>query len=378
MKILHIITGLATGGAERTLQKLLASLSRERYQSVVASLLPPGPVADEIERLGITVNSMEMDRGRPSLTGLLRLRSLASRVEPDLVHGWMYHGSLAATMSGQRVPLVWGIRHSIHDLSFETFRTRLVIRLLSALSARPSAIIYCARSGARQHEEIGFQPQKTRVIPNGFDCDTFCPDEERGEEFRRHLGIPTDVPLIGHAARFHPMKDHATLLKAASRLLRSRRSARFVLAGQGITRRNESIMEMVERYDLSDAIHLLGKQSDMPAFMNACDIFTVSSRWGEAFPNVLGEAMACGTLCVTTNVGDAGRILGDVGQVVPPGNPDHLCAAWTKMLGLEDFMRNRLVRAARERILDRFRLSDVAEMYGDLYSRLLATTEASE
>lgn len=378
MKILHIITGLATGGAERTLQKLLASLSRERYQSVVASLLPRGPVADEIERLGVAVHSMEMDPGRPSLTGLLRLRSLVSRVEPDLVHGWMYHGSLGATMSGQRVPFVWGIRHSLHDLSFETFQTRLVIRLLSALSERPSAIVYCARSGARQHEEIGFQPQKTRVIPNGFDCDTFCPDEERGEDFRRHHEIPASVPLIGHAARFHPMKDHATLLNAASRLLRSRPGARFVLAGQGVTRRNDKIMEMVERYDLSGAIQLLGKQSDMPAFMNACDIFTVSSRWGEAFPNVLGEAMACGTLCVTTDVGDAGRILGDVGQVVPPGNPNLLCAAWMKMLDLEDALRNRQTRAARERILDRFRLSDVAAMYSDLYSRLMATTEATE
>lgn len=118
-------------------------------------------------------------------------------------------------------------------------------------------------------------------------------------------------------------------------------------------------------------MHLLGKRQDIPRLTAALDIAS-SSSFGEGFPNVIGEAMACAVPCVVTDVGDSALIVGETGKVVPPRNPAALAAAWKGMIEDGREVRKRLGKAARERIEQNFRIEDIAARYEKLYREVVS------
>ncbi|MCH8077882.1 MAG: glycosyltransferase, partial [SAR324 cluster bacterium] len=121
------------------------------------------------------------------------------------------------------------------------------------------------------------------------------------------------------------------------------------------------LLKMSDALGLSDALHWAGPRGDLPAVHNALDVFTLSSSFGEGFPNALGEAMACGTPCVATDVGDAARIAGKEGRVVEPGNPEALAGAWLEIARMDAGQRREAGRRAVERIQEHFTLARMIE-----------------
>ena len=99
MKILHIITGLNTGGAEIMLYKLLSATDRSRFESVVVSLMDKGTIGEKIEALGVRIYALNMHRGILAIDAVLRLRKIMCALRPDLIQGWMYHANVAAFLS---------------------------------------------------------------------------------------------------------------------------------------------------------------------------------------------------------------------------------------------------------------------------------------
>jgi glycosyltransferase involved in cell wall biosynthesis len=114
----------------------------------------------------------------------------------------------------------------------------------------------------------------------------------------------------------------------------------------------------------------LGQRSDTPALNAALDMAVSASSYGEGFPNVLGEAMACGAPCVTTDVGDSALVVGDAGRVVKPNDPEALADAINDLLSLPASARQQLGAAARARIEAHFSLASVARQYAELYASL--------
>jgi glycosyltransferase involved in cell wall biosynthesis len=149
-------------------------------------------------------------------------------------------------------------------------------------------------------------------------------------------------------------------------------SFRAVLVGNGVDRANSDLMAMVESAGLSDWIKLIGPRGDIPAVMSALDLHVLSSS-AEAFPNVLAEAMACGTPCVSTDVGDAARIVSDTGWVVPPRNPDALAEALAKAIAAwrdAEGWRKRQQRA-RDHIAQEFAVDTMVARYRALWQECL-------
>nr|MDA3875823.1 glycosyltransferase [Halothiobacillus sp.] len=146
MKLLHIITGLSTGGAERALYNVLAGGLAQSGKSVVLSLRDKGAYGQKIRDLGVPVYTLGMQRGVPGPLAVMRLRRLVRSLRPAIVQGWMYHGNLAAwlaqRMAPGRLPLAWNIRHSLYGLSGEKRATRQVIRANRWLSGAPDALLY--------------------------------------------------------------------------------------------------------------------------------------------------------------------------------------------------------------------------------------------
>jgi glycosyltransferase involved in cell wall biosynthesis len=370
MRVLHLITDLMTGGAEMMLYKLVSRFDRDRFDTSIVSLRGRGTMGARIEAVGVPVYAMGMEDAGSGAAGLLRLVREVRRLKPDIIQGWMPHGNLCAALAGTmalRAQVLWNVRCSIDDLANEKAATRAVIRAGALGSARVRRIIYNSRVAAEQHEALGYPAAKRCLLPNGFDCERFRPSPETRRALRAELGLGESDVVIGMVARFHPMKGHETFFRAAGTLAARYPSARFVLAGRGVVPEDAGLAALVRENGLQGRVHLLGEREDTFRIYPALDVSSLASSWGEGFPNVVGEAMACGVPCVVTDVGDSAWVVGGHGVVVAPDQPEALAAGWASLLEAGAEGRARLGEAARERVVEHFSLERVVAQYEELY-----------
>jgi glycosyltransferase involved in cell wall biosynthesis len=373
-KVAVCITGLEVGGAETFLGELLKHRPDD-IEVRVFSLIDGGPIAQRIEALGIRVTGMHMLAGRPSLYALLSLTSQFRQYRPDLVHTWMYHGDLmggiAAKLAGVR-HVVWHLHNS--DLSPQRVRrmTRWVVKALSVLSHWiPDKIISCSEAALRVHTALGYSAEKFVVIPNGVDTDLFAPSPEARDQICAEFGFDRERPLIGLVARVDAQKNHQGFFRAVRLFFERGGDADFLLAGRDVTPDHWQLPGWRDETGHRERIVLAGLRVDVPRVMAALDVAT-SSSLGEAFPLVLVEAMACGTPCVATDVGDSALIVSDAGIIVPPDDADALAAAWHRMLAMSPEERTQLGERARQRVLANYAIEEVAERVWDVYKSLVA------
>jgi glycosyltransferase involved in cell wall biosynthesis len=374
VRVLHVINGLSVGGAEMMLYKLLSSMDRERFQPVVVCLTGQGPLRQRIADLDVPVHCVGLRLGGAAPAAVWRFLRLARHVTADVIQGWQYHGGLAARLAQlllpRRVPVLWNIRHSVADLADEPRLMAAAVRLGARGSRTAERIIYAAQTSALQHEALGYRAEARVVLPNGFDTERFAPSEEARRRLRAELGLASSTLLIGKIARYHRMKDHAGFLRAASLLLASHPDVHFVLAGDHVDRANAELARVLAAPTLAARVHLLGRRDDVPRLVAGLDVLTSAAAYGEAFPNVLGEAMACGVPCVATDVGDSAVIVGECGRVVPPRQPAALAGAWASLLEFGPAGRASLGERARRRIVECYGLAAVVHRYEALYDEV--------
>jgi glycosyltransferase involved in cell wall biosynthesis len=371
MKVLHVITGLEGGGAERQLVYLLRGSAGSQIQHEVVSLLDGGVYGRDVRATGAELHALNMARNRFSPLALFRLASLIHRSRPDIVQTWLYHadliGLLAARLAGGP-PVVWTLRSSQLELQHYSKLTGLTIRALSRLSRWPAAILSNSTAGMNAHLTFGYQPKWAQVIPNGIDTNAFRPSESAREQVRAELGIGADTPLIGCIARCDPMKDHLNVFSAFGRV---GADARLLLAGKGTEPGNHKLSSQIRLGGLGpEQVIGLGDRRDTHRIIAALDVLVLGSAFGEGFPNALGEAMACGVPCVATDVGDNAAIIGGCGAVAPPRDPRALAEAMSQLLALSSDERRALGLRARERIQKNYALSAMVRRYSEVYARL--------
>jgi glycosyltransferase involved in cell wall biosynthesis len=376
LKIVHIIGDLRTGGAEAMLCKLLSGMDRRRFDPVVISLRNRGDLGTQMKDLKVPVHVIGMS-GVPTLNKLWRLIRLVKQLEPDVIQGWMYHGNLAAQLtgafSGKEIPVVWNIRQSNYSLKDEKPLTAAMIWLNARLSGLPTKLVNNSKESARLYEEkLSFNGDKWVIIPNGFDLNDFAPSAAARTKLRQKLGLAENTFLFGMVARYHQMKDHETFLKAASSLLRTNSDVHFVLAGGDVISSNEELSGLIGKLGIQENVHLLGERNDIAQVTAALDVATLSSAYGEGFPNVIGEAMACEVPCVITDVGDSASIVGETGIVVRPRDTNSLAEGWFRLLHMDQDQRRALGILARQRIENLFSLSAIARQYESLYEEVIA------
>jgi glycosyltransferase involved in cell wall biosynthesis len=373
VKVMHVITTLGPAGAENMLWRMVSAMDRTRFENEVVSLTGILDLAPRLREKGARVRTLGMKTGVPNPLLVMRLAQWMRESRPDVVHTWMYHanlvGGLAARFAGN-VPVVWGIHQSALDPRVDKLRTIFVNRACGLLSRKlASRVVCCSQAAVGLHRELGYAPEKLEVIPNGFDVEQVKPDPFARESLREELGIPADTLVIGIAARFHPHKDHKNFLLAAARLRRQMPAVHFLLCGLDITWENSQLAAWIDAAGIRESCHLLGVRDDMSRLFSGMDIATTASRT-EAFPIVIGEAMACGTPCVVTDVGDSRMIVGDTGIVVPPGEPGALADAWRKLIEAGWETRRQMGAAARNRVRQHFALPAVVERYEAIYAEL--------
>lgn len=377
LKLTFITTGLSTGGAEMMLLKLLSHIDRHEFQPQVISLTTKGNIGARIEAIGIPVLALGMQPGRISLRSLLELRVLLRESKPDIVQTWMYHadllGGLAAKLSGIK-RIVWALRNS--DLSADRSKrsTRLVASLCKHLSPWiPDLILSCSDQAKQAHIDIGYAQNKITVIPNGFDLGQFSPDDAARSSVRTELGLLPETPLVGLIARLDPQKNHSGFIEAAKLLVSDEPGVHFLLAGNDVNTENKLLLTQIKDAGLCDNFHLLGRRDDVARLMASLDILASPSH-GEAFPNVLGEAMACQVPCVVTDVGDCRDIIGNTGKAVQAGDMRDFACQMRALLKLEPIERQSLGKLARARIESHYDILTIIKVYEDQYFDLMGGT----
>jgi len=377
-RVLHTITGLNMGGAEIMLARFLEQLDPHALSSTVLSLLPPGALHARVARSSSEVITIDMARGLRPLDVVRLARCVRQAAVPDLFHGWMYHGNMAA-MAGSILarrfrPIVWSIHHTVTRLSDESASTRRLIRLSARLSSRTSAISYCSRVSADDHERLGFDPERRVLIPNGTDCDVFKPLPEAGARLRKLLDLPSQRLLIGHVGRFHPMKDQVNLVRALGRVVAEGHDVQGIFIGQGHV--EGPVRTAARELGIDERITTLDVRTDLPELLPGLDLYVLSSAWGEACSLATAEAMACGVPAVVTDVGDSAWLVGSSGVVVKPGEPEALAAGMRTLLTMDADRRRELGARARRRIVEEFSLSLYVRRHLDLYERVLSERPA--
>jgi glycosyltransferase involved in cell wall biosynthesis len=372
VRVTHIITGLGVGGAETMLARLISALDAS-IESTVICLSSGGPMADRIRAMGVRVDVLGLPTGPRALLGLPRLAHMLREQRPSVVHTWLYHADLLGGLTARhcRVPVIWGLHGSTLEAKSLGYSTGLVVRLLAKLStAVPARIVSCSQVGLRAHQAGGYDGKRMLVIENGFDTQLFQPSLQFREEARRSWHYDDEL-VVGHVARFNPVKDHETFLKAAGIAMQREPRLRFVLYGDNVTRQNAKLVSWARSAGVLDHCSFLGREPAVERRLPGFDLLVSSSK-SEAFPLVLGEAMASGVPCVTTDVGDSAEIVGDSARVVPPSDPAALADAIVRAVQLDASARDAQISAGIARIRDRFALSRVAERFRDLYLEVAA------
>jgi glycosyltransferase involved in cell wall biosynthesis len=376
LKIVFIITGLSTGGAEMMLLKVLERLDT-RFSPYVISLTSLSEIGPRIQALNVPVEALGMKPGRvPNPIAFARLVGRLKALKPEVVHTWMYHadllGGLAARLAGVRA-VGWAIHYSNLSRRDNKYSTLAVMKICSLLSDwLPDQILSCSEAARLTHVAYGYPAKKMVVVPNGFDTTLFQPDTAVRIRIREELGISVETPLVGLIGRFDLQKNHFGFIKAATYLHCRLSNVHFLLAGKGVDKENDRLVCAIEQAGLTGSMHLLGLRSDVQSLMAALDVYASSSSYGEAFPIVVGEAMACGVPCVVTDVGDSAYIVGDTGRVVLPGDMTGLAVALEALLTLPHVERIALGERARGRVTEHFEIGAVVKRYEAFYEELAA------
>ena len=385
--VVHLITTLTQGGAERVLSEVVPRPGEDGEDGaperhVVVSLAPGGMFADVLHERGVEVRDLGMRPGRDLVRGVRRLATLLRELRPALVVAWMYHAclvaSLAAALAGRsgaptgtrRAPVAWMLRGSLHTRAGLPWHTRTIVRLLALVSRRPRALAPASmtvnsRTGLVHHDDAGYRPRRWTLLVNGVDDRAFRPDPDDRRGVRAELGIADGTVAVVMVARRHPQKDHGTLLAAldlaAARCAASPGSPAVtaMLVGTGTDALDGTTPGGVR-------VIGLGERTDVPRLLRGADLVVSSSRT-EGLPNALLEAMASGLPAVATAVGDCADVVGDAGSVVPVADPSALGAAIAAIALAPAADRLRLAERARRRARERFGLARARLEYRALW-----------
>ena len=360
-KLVFLISGLTYGGAQRQLLALAKKINKNIFEVYVLSYYPNGPLEKDVRDAQVTLHCITK-QGRWDLLGFYkRLITYLRKIKPDILHGYLVVPNLftvALKPFLSKTKIIWGIRNSNQSEVQNNDWLIYPLGLIEVFLSRFADLIICnSHAGKKYSLSRGFSAEKTIVIPNGIDIERFKPDKEARTKLRKEWGLETETIAIGIIGRIHPMKDYPNFLQAAAILVEQGKNVAFFCFGTGKAEYQEAMYCLTTELNLTEKLHWMGTSSDIPSVCNALDLLVSSSTDGEGFGNVIGEAMACGTPCLVTDVGDSAWIVDNRNLVVQPQNPEELAKGINQFIEMKerDYHLD-----TRQKIVDRFSLAQLA------------------
>lgn len=361
-RVIHLINGLGKGGAETMLYQILKFRTDEAPDYRVISLGLSHYYEGRIRDLGIDV--VEIDICNHPFRSIRELKKNLN--DSDVLCCWMYVSNLLGYIFGRKRSdrLIWCIRHSDLSKEHNSKKTILINKICARLSFKVDLVAYNGYRAMEAHKQSGYKPRKECVLENGLDLSEYYPDTDAGKKFRKKIGINESDKVVLSVSKNHPIKDLPTFINAYSIVSKKRDDTVAVMCGSGVTADNPELLELCDKNGLTVGkdIFLLGFIDNVPETLNGGDIYVLHSA-GEAFPNTLIQAMACGIPVVSTDVGDAKQILGDSDYVSAPGDPALLADNIVKILELSASELKQLSHRRRAKVEKDYNILNVVKKY---------------
>ena len=363
-KIIFICPDINSGGAENIIFNLAKAISKNDI--LLISLTDIGYYGSILRKEGYKIYSLNMKKNIFVFFKIFYLLILIIRFKPRIIQTWLYHanliGGIAAKLLGVK-QIYWTIHH---DFEYRNLYMKLEMRILVFLSyIIPDKIIYGSNPVKNNHVSNGYSREKSIVINNGVSTSKFRPISKLRDSIRKDLNINKHCLLLGNIARYNPLKDHETLLKALIILKNKDINFKCILIGQGLSNKNKELQIKVKNYGLQDNVILYGKTHEINKILNAFDINILTSK-KECSPISLIESMSSGIPCISTNVGDAIELIGDSGWVV--NTSDHNAIAKLIMdINLDKNILKINSKIARKRVEDFYPIEKMINKYQKLY-----------
>ena len=367
IRIIHIITGLGSGGAENMLYKLLKYSDKNLYYHEVISLMDEGVMGEKIKAEGIKIHSLNLC-GKTIFKSLLKARNICK--DFDIVNTWLYHADIFGFIVGKIIlkkKLIWNIRHSNLDENENKNRTLKIIKINSLLSKQVDCITYNSNKAFETHKEAGYLNENSVIIPNGFEINKFKFDQSQRRKIRKGFSISEEEKVLITVGRWDIQKDYYTLLKALNELKKQNVNFKMMMVGTNLDSSNRELEELVTKYNLKEDLFMLGRRTDIPELLSAADVY-VSTSLGESFSNAIGEAMACELACIVTDVGDSRLIVGETGVTVQAKDYISIASEIMNYLKLSKIARK---SEARKRVIDHFEIQSVVKKVEEYIFNLL-------
>jgi len=370
IKVTHLISGLAKGGAETALYNLIKYQSdKENIEYTVVSLGLYHYYEDKLKSLGCRL--VDVDILHHPIKGLRTVRREMKAA--DTVCSWMYYSNLLSyyiarfsSVSG----LIWFVRHADLSKSNNGRKTLAVNRLCArkSKSRLVKKIVYNGDLARRLHEEAGYDKTKSLSVYNGCDLDVYKFDPDSRKKVFSKLGIDENSRVLLSVARDSKIKDVPLFVSSLAKLKEEHPDLVGVICGMGIDENNAELTALIKQKGLTLGrdIFLLGRRDDLPELFSACDVYVLHSA-GEAVPNALIQAMACECLCVATDVGDVRHIIYD-SAIVPPRNVDAMAEKINSVLSLSEDEKAKLRRQNGDIARKKFDIKNVVLTYEAIFS----------
>lgn len=360
MKILFVITGLGTGGAERQVVDLANRLVELNHIVTICFFTGRASsyeISRKVEVIGLNI--------KKNLLGIIYLyyhvNKIIRSLKPDIVHSHMIHANIMTRLVrlSCTIPRLICTAHS----SYEGGRLRMLAYRLTDFLADLSTNVSVEAVSAF---EAAGAVKRGRMVPvyNGVDIERFRSSERVRKELRRTHRVCDDEKVILAVGRLSVAKDYPNLLHAFAKLSREFNDIKLWIVGDGELR--ERLEELAISLNVNSNVRFWGVQSNVADWMNAADIFVLSSAW-EGFGLVVAEAMACQKLVVASDSGGVKEVLGDYGFMIPPHDSNALAAALKKAIILGLHESNELGLRARERIVENYSLDNAVLRWLRIY-----------
>ena len=365
-RVIHLINGLGKGGAETMLYQILKFRTDEAPDYCVISLGLSHYYEDRIRDLGIDVVELNL-RKHPirSLHGLKKNLN-----DSDVLCCWMYVSNLLGYIFGRKrfKRLIWCIRHSDLSMDHNSKKTILINKICARFSPKVDLVAYNGYRAMNAHKKSGYRPRKECVLENGLDLSEYYPDTEAGMRFREKNGIDSKAKVVLSVSKNHPIKDLPTFIEAYSIIAKKRNDTVAVMCGFGVTAADLKLAELCDKSNLTIGkdIYLLGFIENVPEVMNCGDVYVLHSA-GEAFPNTLIQAMACGIPVVSTDVGDVSAILRNGKYLVGVGDYAAIADCIVDILEMDEVKRKKLIKENRFIVETQYSIDSVVKKYEESF-----------
>lgn len=362
--ILYLTHSMQVGGIEVIIYEFVCRLNNNGFLPSVCVFKGGGSLEAKLKSQGVKVYCLEKKEGI-DLRLPLRLRRILKKESIRILHTHNFSAWLYGAVAARRIK---GLRHVHTEHSnVDKKRRALAERVLSYFTN----IVVCVSKDVRQSmiENQGILPERVTVIHNGVDIEKFRPDPEKRIFCRTKLSVKQNTPLIGIVARLAPIKNHASLLKAFSKLSEDMPDLELLVVGDGELK--NKLVKQTNEMNLTRRVLFLGERQDIPELLNAIDVFVLPSL-SEGHNMTLLEAMATGLPVVATSVGGNLEIVEDgvTGYLIPSKQPEIL-GQKIAMLLKNETLRSQMGKRGRTIVLKHFDMQKMTKAYQALYLSLI-------